>query len=121
MTKYSDMHGLPITYQQWVNRFALDTRFIGKTDIDGIMVSTVWLGLRHGTDDQGNPYIFETMVFNSIGEDIWVNRYTTLQDALQGHLDAVAQYTLQALQFRMGIVDTDEMFNKIDRYLEDEQ
>lgn len=119
MSKYFDMHGFPITYSQWSERFESDSRVLGKTEIDGVMVSTVWLGLRHGTDDQGNPYIFETIAFNSIGEDIWLNRYTSLQDALEGHLETVQKYVVEALKFRFGMVDTEDMFNKIDRYLDD--
>jgi hypothetical protein len=113
------MHGFPISYTQWAERFESDTRIIGKSDIDGIMISTVWLGMRHGTDDEGNPYVFETLVFNSIGEDIYMERYTSLQDAMEGHLAVTQKYLVEALKFRFGAIDSDKMFEEIDRFLED--
>lgn len=119
MSKYFDMHGFPITYNQWAERFESETRIIGKTDIDGLTVSTVWLGMRHGTDDDENPYIFETIVFNAIGEDVFMTRYTTLQEAMEGHIAAVQMYLLEAFKFRFGAVDSQKMFEEIDRFLED--
>ena len=46
----------------WVLWFADADRTVARTDIDGIVVSTVFLGLDHQFGD-GEPRLFETMIF----------------------------------------------------------
>lgn len=47
-------------------------------------ISTVFLGLDHSMGDEGPPILYETMVFG--GElDQQCQRYSTLQEALDGH------------------------------------
>ena len=54
-----------------------------------VTVSTVWLGMDHSFGD-GPPLIFETMVFG--GElDQECDRYTTEEQAQQGHAAMVAR------------------------------
>ena len=64
-------------------------RIIGNTQVNGLNVSTVWLGIDHGYDG-GDPIIFETMIFpeGEWGEE-YCERYTTEGDAALGHLKAV--------------------------------
>lgn len=58
-------------------------RKIEKTFFEGVEVSTVFLGLSHGSDN-GLPILFETLVFG--GEfDGYMVRYTNFDDALIGH------------------------------------
>lgn len=53
-----------------------------------VKVSTVWLGLDHNWWPDRPMKIFETMIFG--GElDMWQARYTTEDEARQGHADAV--------------------------------
>jgi hypothetical protein len=70
---------------------------------NGLFVSTVWIGLDHRFGD-GPPLIFETMVFDRIGDrgadGLEMNRYSTLAEAECGHYlirDRVAslRYTLR--------------------------
>ena len=60
---------------------------------DGKWVSTVWLGLDHGFHG-GKPIIFETMVFDKegTGEDLDQDRYTTEQQAREGHAAMVKKW-----------------------------
>lgn len=50
----------------------------------GARVSTVWLGLDHGFGN-AKPLIFETMVFDRHGHDVYQARYSTEEEARIGH------------------------------------
>ena len=55
---------------------------------DSIKISTVFLGWDHSFMEESTPILFETMVFG--GEyDEFQRRYTTYNEALQGHNEAV--------------------------------
>ena len=62
----------------------LESQKIVKTyEFDDILVSTVFLGLKHGVLD-GKPVLFETMIFGGEHSDIqW--RYTSYDDAVASH------------------------------------
>lgn len=52
------------TREDWAAMFEdWATRQIGRTERDGITVSTVFLGLDHGFGAGGPPLVFETMIF----------------------------------------------------------
>ena len=75
----------------------MDTKLVARDELpDGKVVSTVWLGFDHNYSD-GPPLIFETMVFPSEGDwdEIAVDRYSTEQEAMEGHRSLVAQYSSQ--------------------------
>lgn len=61
-------------------------------------VSTVWLGLDHSYPrGEGPPIIFETMVFlydSGLGHDYDMERYSTEEDAIQGHRRMVKKWRL---------------------------
>lgn len=60
---------------------------------NGKWVSTVWLGLDHSFLG-GDPLIFETMVFESKGgDDVDMERYSTEEEALEGHKRMVEKYS----------------------------
>lgn len=65
-------------------------KHVAKDEINGHIVSTVWLGMDHKFNDEGPPLLFETMVFdkNSLGE-IYFNRYSTNPQAEEGHKKAI--------------------------------
>lgn len=83
-----DREGEPITYARWSRLFS-DKSYckVAVDDIgEGIMVSTVWLGLNHNFGD-GVPLIFETMVFGGkLNTQMW--RYSTEDEARTGHQTA---------------------------------
>jgi hypothetical protein len=67
-----------------------------------VRVSTIFLGLDHNHGPGGPPVLFETMIFapNIPSLDQTQHRYTTYQDAIAGHAQAVArvQEFLKGLQ-----------------------
>jgi FKBP-type peptidyl-prolyl cis-trans isomerase 2 len=59
-------------------------RIVAKDKVDGIEVSTVFLGVDHNHHMEGTPILFETMVFG--GElDEEQERYHTYDEAVEGH------------------------------------
>lgn len=95
MTCY-DRDGNPLPDDWWdrdrhdINRWRTERR-VAVTEVDGILVSTVWL---HGIDHNwggGPPLIFETMVFGAEDEDgdHPVRRYSTEEQAIRGHIEAL--------------------------------
>ena len=63
---------------------------VGKTERDGVCVSTVYLGSDHGWDE-GPPVLWETMIFG--GEcDEHCERYTSQRAAVAGHKAACKRY-----------------------------
>jgi hypothetical protein len=64
-------------------------RRIARDEINGVTISTVFLGIDHGFG-YGAPVLFETMVFG--GElDQEQERYTTYEAAEAGHAAMVAR------------------------------
>lgn len=76
------------TWGEWYEKATRDgTRFVAKSDVGILRVSTVFLGLNHRFGDDGPPLLFETMVFvGKSGEDLNMERYTTWDQALAGHM-----------------------------------
>ena len=63
-------------------------KVLALTEIKGIRISTVFLGIDHNLLEEGEPVLFETMVFG--GEfDGACDRATTWHDAMIHHLNAV--------------------------------
>jgi hypothetical protein len=57
-------------------------------DGEPVNVSTVWLGLDHNWWPDRPPLIFETMIFGGkLDLEVW--RYSTEEQAVAGHADAV--------------------------------
>jgi hypothetical protein len=81
--------GEPISFRAWAELFGQeDYKRVAETTVGSYWVSTVWLGINHNF--MGDPpLIFETMVFNtvdgSLADDKYMERYSTIQQAEQGH------------------------------------
>ena len=71
----------------WAEWFEKADRHIGNDFIDGVRVSTVFLGIDHNFGE-GEPLLFETMIFGGEHSD-YQERYSTLEEAKQGHLKAI--------------------------------
>jgi hypothetical protein len=73
-------------------------RFLARTALEKVWVSTVFLGADHGLGD-GPPLIFESMVFplDSMA-DLDGKRYSTYAEALHGHAALVRKWRKK--QFR---------------------
>ena len=83
----------PCHFMEWAEQFESMTkegkRHIGDDMVGDYHVSTVWLGLDHNYYG-GAPLLFETMVFNGDHSgDIYMDRYTTWDEALEGHKKAI--------------------------------
>lgn len=73
---------------------------VGEDYIEGIRISTVWLGINHSfsryfDNEEKKPIIFETMIFDereNVPEndlDEYQERYSTLEEAEEGHKKAI--------------------------------
>lgn len=90
-TVYYDRKGNPIDNLEWRQLFEQTDRVVAHDNIEGCRVSTVWIGLDHGLFGD-KPEIFETMIFdktNRNGWDGWYTRYSTEEEAIDGHEKAV--------------------------------
>lgn len=91
--KYILVNGQPIPEPdsiKWAMWFenSLKERIVEKTQIGGVEVSTVFLGLNHSFSETGLPILWETMVFGGPldGEQ---ERYTSIEAAKMGHAEMV--------------------------------
>jgi hypothetical protein len=88
-------NAIPCSMEEWgMQREEMrnnHTKHIAEETINNKWISTVWLGLNHQWMPGGPPLLFETMVFdyNDKGREIYGNRYSTYQEALEGHKKAV--------------------------------
>jgi hypothetical protein len=83
---------VPCSAEQYMLDREAGIRRVGKDIINGHYVSTVFLGTDHDFFGQGVPLVFETMVFedDKIGCQIYMDRYSTWDEALAGHNKAIA-------------------------------
>ena len=73
---------------KWGKWFETAERRVAKTEINGITISTIFLGLDHNYFGNEVPILFETMVFG--GElDQEEERYSTWEEAVKGHDEMV--------------------------------
>lgn len=70
----------------------VENRIVEQDIIDGVQISTVFLGLDHGPNDQGPPVLWETMIFGGSHHE-YQCRYTSHEEALCGHAAAVRLVT----------------------------
>lgn len=60
-------------------------RVVALTELEKVSVSTVWLGFDHGYGHTEQPVIFETMVFGAGASESGVLRWTSEEQAKEGH------------------------------------
>lgn len=84
---------------EWGQWFEKANRVVAKDKVNGVEVSTVFLGLDHQWGD-GPPLLFETMIFGGPhDEDQW--RYSTWDEAVTGHVAALKLARQTAIQLLM--------------------
>ena len=72
---------------EWMDLFYASDRNVMKTELPGVNISTVFLGINHQWG-RGPPILYETMVFG--GEhDEYTERYHTREEAINGHESTV--------------------------------
>jgi len=89
-------NAIPCSLEEWANQLEEmrmnNKKHVSEEMVGNYWVSTVWLGLNHQFGF-GRPLLFETMVFdhdpNSNRNEIYMNRYSTWQEAEEGHKKAV--------------------------------
>ena len=86
----------PCSLEEWGNQLEemrkSNTKHVADEIVNGLRVSTVWLGLNHDFSELGQPLLFETMIFPEEGRDsieLYLDRYATWQEAEEGHKKAV--------------------------------
>jgi hypothetical protein len=92
-----DKEGRPISFDEWgrLHRVIEYCRVADDT-LGPYWVSTVWIGLNHCWDPDLPPLIFESMVFKGDWSDLNCARYSTLEQALEGHARMVEEVRLFA-------------------------
>src|SRR4029077_459766 len=107
--KLNDRQIVPCTLTEWSMSWdrEREKRVIGRHETETHLVSTVFLGLNHACYFGVRPQWFETMIFDktqrheleldgkltgewTIGDVIYEERYSTLEEAEQGHQAAIA-------------------------------
>ena len=88
-----DRKGNKISLKQW-GEYTTDHTYkrVGYYEVNNYRVSTVWIGIdmRLGSNDGIPPVIFETMIFpESEWSEVYQERYSTLEQAQEGHKRAV--------------------------------
>lgn len=77
----------PCTDEEWSRLFESKDRILAQENVNGLEVSTVFIGLAQGFWEQ-EPLVFETMIFGDVPIGYQV-RYCTWDQAVEGHLRAV--------------------------------
>jgi hypothetical protein len=90
MTKFYDRARNAIGLMTWAELLENgDYRLVALDDVDGIWISTIWVGFDHNMGIHREPLIFETMVYGAGAGSIEPRRYATEDEALDGHRHAV--------------------------------
>lgn len=86
-----------LTWAEWFG--VSDNRRVGFDRIGDVEVSTVFLGINMNWRCNGDPVLFETMIFRGpLDQDTW--RYATYDQAERGHQEAVTQAKIAAAQIK---------------------
>jgi hypothetical protein len=93
-SKYYRLDGrtpVPCTLEQWTVSFGQDNRIVAQEEIEGVMVSTVFLAMDHNWSDKGPPLLFETMTFcESFGQvQLRCSTYMQAEEMHVGVVDLV--------------------------------
>lgn len=78
-----------VTWSTWFN--TRPDRYVAQSEVEGRLVSTVFLGTNYRYPRGGPPLVFETMVFESPDtlQDIYCKRCSTWEEAEAQHIRAV--------------------------------
>lgn len=71
------------------------SRRVELTEMGNISVSTIFLGLDHNYSSEGPPLLFETLVFGGPNDQEKMRRYSTWDEAVEGHKEVVKEVKSQ--------------------------
>jgi len=94
---------VPCDLMTWAHQFKTSNRTVAKTEIGGVLISTVFLGLDHNWLG-GPPLLFETMVFGG-KLDQEQERYSTWDEAEEGHKQMIERVEREGLAILAKIVN----------------
>ena len=77
----------PATLEEWAEWFESAERHVAQDEVDGVSISTVFLGLDHQFGG-GPPLLFETMIFGGKHND-YQERCSTWEQAVAQHAEAL--------------------------------
>lgn len=82
----------PCTQEEYGEQYVLMTKnklkHVACDTLNDCTISTVWLGINHAYDGE-KPHIFETMIFSGVDTKNYQERYSTWEDAKEGHGRAI--------------------------------
>lgn len=76
---------------KWALWFGSADRIVDLTEVNGVRISTVFIGLDHRVTE-GSPLLYETLVFGGSPDDLECQRYSTRAEARDGHDKLVEFY-----------------------------
>lgn len=84
----------PSSLEEWATfiekRLPTNYWIVGKDDVNGYHISTVFIGLCHNSNPSSKvPIVFETMIFLNGETGFYQERYSTWEEAEEGHRRAV--------------------------------
>ena len=86
---------------EWCKKYPC-RKVVGRTKIGETFISTVFLGLDHDWGG-GRPVLWETMIFSKDANNQYMDRYTSLDQAVFGH-----EKTVRAVIEGKNLNDSDE-------------
>lgn len=93
MTKFYNMEGesfeVSVGDTKMVELWDIANRSVAQERVGQYDVSTVCLVIDHNYTGVGPPVIFETMIFGDGLDEEYCERYTTKEEAIEGHARAV--------------------------------
>ena len=96
MIKYYGRNGEPISLETYLSRLKFNFYRTIRQEYasNGVWVSTVWLGFNHNPGSS-KLTIFETMDYDdNTGTHSNCQRYSTEQEALDGHIKRVQEHSI---------------------------
>jgi len=73
---------------EWAKWFESAERHVAVEKLGAVRISTTFLGIDHNFTGEGNPILFETMIFGG-KYDQYTERYYSWEEAEEGHKAAV--------------------------------
>jgi hypothetical protein len=104
------------TLLEWAEWMELNSRRVAQDEIEGIEVSTVFLGLNHNFSGKGDPLLFETMVFFPEEGSGTMWRYFTWAEAEAGHKEILDSVKQQLAEANTVTLETIRKFAKTEKF-----